>query len=68
MRGEIQRLQRALGVTTLYVTHDQTEAMTMGDLIAVMDDGVVRQTRVAGRDLTNAPWTCSWLRSWACRR
>ena len=43
MRGEIQRLQRALGVTTLYVTHDQTEAMTMGDLIAVMDDGVVRQ-------------------------
>jgi multiple sugar transport system ATP-binding protein len=43
MRGEISRLQRGLGVTTLYVTHDQTEAMTMGDLVAVMHEGVVRQ-------------------------
>jgi multiple sugar transport system ATP-binding protein len=43
MRGEITRLQRTLGITTLYVTHDQNEAMTIGDLLAVMDDGVVRQ-------------------------
>jgi multiple sugar transport system ATP-binding protein len=43
MRGELSRLQRTLGVTTLYVTHDQTEAMTIGDRVAVMDDGVVRQ-------------------------
>jgi multiple sugar transport system ATP-binding protein len=43
MRGEISRLQRELGVTTLYVTHDQTEALTMGDLIAVIEEGVVRQ-------------------------
>jgi multiple sugar transport system ATP-binding protein len=39
MRAEIQRLQHSLGTTTLYVTHDQTEAMTMGDRVAVMRDG-----------------------------
>jgi multiple sugar transport system ATP-binding protein len=43
MRAEIQRLQRALGVTTIYVTHDQTEAMTMGDRIAVMRGGSLQQ-------------------------
>lgn len=43
MRIEITRLQRALGVTTIYVTHDQTEAMTMADRIAVLKDGVLQQ-------------------------
>jgi multiple sugar transport system ATP-binding protein len=43
MRTEIQQLQKQLGTTTLYVTHDQTEAMTMGDRIAVMDGGVLQQ-------------------------
>src|SRR5579862_1022511 len=43
MRAEIQSLQRSLGVTTIYVTHDQTEAMTMGDRIAVMRDGTLQQ-------------------------
>ncbi len=43
MRIEITRLQRALGVTTIYVTHDQTEAMTMADRIAVMKDGFLQQ-------------------------
>jgi multiple sugar transport system ATP-binding protein len=43
MRGEIHRLQRRLGVTTLYVTHDQVEAMTMGDRVAVMRDGQLQQ-------------------------
>ena len=43
MRTEISRLQRRLGVTTLYVTHDQTEAMTMGDRVAVLRAGTVRQ-------------------------
>jgi multiple sugar transport system ATP-binding protein len=43
MRGEIKRLQRELGVTTLYVTHDQIEAMTMADLIAVMNRGRLQQ-------------------------
>ena len=43
MRGEIARLQRELGVTTIFVTHDQTEAMTMGDRVAVLKDGVLQQ-------------------------
>jgi multiple sugar transport system ATP-binding protein len=43
MRAEIQRIQRDLGVTTIYVTHDQTEAMTMGDRVAVMRHGVLQQ-------------------------
>jgi multiple sugar transport system ATP-binding protein len=43
MRREIVALQRELGVTTVYVTHDQTEAMTMGSRIAVMKDGVLQQ-------------------------
>ncbi|MEW9304160.1 ABC transporter ATP-binding protein [Labrys neptuniae] len=43
MRAEIARLQRASGVTTVYVTHDQVEAMTMGDRVAVMNGGVLQQ-------------------------
>ena len=43
MRGEIARLQRELGVTTVFVTHDQVEAMTMGDRVAVLKDGVLQQ-------------------------
>ncbi len=43
MRAELIRLHRRLGVTTIYVTHDQVEAMTMGQRIAVMKDGVLQQ-------------------------
>ena len=43
MRAEIHRLQRELGVTTIYVTHDQVEAMTMGDRVAVMRKGELQQ-------------------------
>jgi multiple sugar transport system ATP-binding protein len=43
MRAEILRIQRRLGTTTVYVTHDQTEAMTLGDRLAVMRDGVLQQ-------------------------
>jgi len=43
MRAEIARLQRDLSVTTVYVTHDQTEAMTMGDRVAVMRGGLLQQ-------------------------
>jgi multiple sugar transport system ATP-binding protein len=43
MRGEIARLQRRLGTTTVYVTHDQTEAMTLGDRVVVMRGGVAQQ-------------------------
>jgi multiple sugar transport system ATP-binding protein len=53
-RAEIAALQRRLGVTTLYVTHDQVEAMTMGDRVAVMKDGVLQQCD-APRVLYDAP-------------
>jgi multiple sugar transport system ATP-binding protein len=43
MRAEIARIQRDLEVTTIYVTHDQTEALTLGDRVAVMRDGVLQQ-------------------------
>jgi multiple sugar transport system ATP-binding protein len=49
MRAEISRIQRDLGVTTIYVTHDQTEAMTMGDRVAVMRKGVMQQVDVPQR-------------------
>lgn len=43
MRGEVSRIQRRLGVATVYVTHDQVEAMTMGDRVAVLHDGLLQQ-------------------------
>jgi multiple sugar transport system ATP-binding protein len=43
MRAEIARIQRDLQATTIYVTHDQTEAMTLGDRVAVMRDGLLQQ-------------------------
>ncbi|MDQ0415941.1 multiple sugar transport system ATP-binding protein [Croceifilum oryzae] len=43
MRTEIRKLHQRLGTTTIYVTHDQTEAMTMGDRIVVMKEGVIQQ-------------------------
>ena len=42
-RGQIVELQKKLNITTIYVTHDQTEAMTMGDRIAIMDRGQIQQ-------------------------
>ncbi|MEP3279810.1 MAG: sn-glycerol-3-phosphate ABC transporter ATP-binding protein UgpC [Stappiaceae bacterium] len=54
MRAELKALHRRLGATTIYVTHDQIEAMTMADIVVVMRDGVVEQV---GRplDLYDAP-------------
>ena len=43
MRAELARLHERLGVTTVYVTHDQVEAMTLGDRVAVLRDGTVQQ-------------------------
>jgi multiple sugar transport system ATP-binding protein len=43
MRGELARLHDRLGVTTIYVTHDQIEAMTLGQRVAVLRDGVLQQ-------------------------
>jgi len=53
-RIEITRLQKALGITTLYVTHDQVEAMTMADRIVIMEGGRIRQIG-APMDLYNNP-------------
>jgi multiple sugar transport system ATP-binding protein len=53
-RTQIASLQRRLGVTTVYVTHDQTEALTMGDRIAVLKDGVLQQVGTP-RDLYETP-------------
>jgi multiple sugar transport system ATP-binding protein len=54
MRAEITALQRRIGVTTIYVTHDQTEAMTMADRIVIMRKGVVQQIG-SPDDLFNRP-------------
>jgi multiple sugar transport system ATP-binding protein len=54
MRTEILRLQRRLGVTTVYVTHDQTEAMTLGDRVAVLKKGVLQQV-ASPRELYEQP-------------
>ncbi|MGA2042621.1 MAG: sn-glycerol-3-phosphate ABC transporter ATP-binding protein UgpC [Roseiarcus sp.] len=54
MRAEIARIQKMTGVTTIYVTHDQVEAMTMGDRVAVMNRGVLQQIG-APRDLYHNP-------------
>ena len=53
-RTQIAKLQRDLGVTTVYVTHDQTEAMTMGDRIAVLKDGLLMQVGTP-QDLYDTP-------------
>jgi len=62
MRTEISRIQRLLGVATIYVTHDQTEAMTMGDRVAVMRGGVLQQVATP-EDLYDHPRTPSWRAS-----
>jgi ABC-type sugar transport system ATPase subunit len=54
MRGEIKKLQKDLGITSIYVTHDQIEAMTMADRIAVMKDGVL-QAYTTPEDLHDKP-------------
>jgi multiple sugar transport system ATP-binding protein len=54
MRTEVARIQSRLGTTTVYVTHDQTEAMTLGDRVAVMRSGVLQQVGPPG-ELYNNP-------------
>ena len=54
MRTEISRLQRRLGITTVYVTHDQTEAMTLGDRVCVLRKGVIQQV-ASPRELYEQP-------------
>src|ERR687897_185885 len=54
MRTEISRMQKRLGITTIYVTHDQTEAMTLGDRVAVLKRGVLQQVATP-RELYEQP-------------
>jgi multiple sugar transport system ATP-binding protein len=54
MRTEIARMQRRLGTTTIYVTHDQTEAMTLGDRVAVLKKGLLQQV-ASPRELYEQP-------------
>ena len=54
MRSEIAQLQRSLGITSVYVTHDQTEAMTLGDRVAVLKKGILQQV-ASPRELYEQP-------------
>ena len=58
-RTQIASLQRRLGVTTIYVTHDQVEAMTMGDRVAVLKDGLLQQCDTPIGSVLAAGATCS---------
>jgi multiple sugar transport system ATP-binding protein len=63
MRGEIKRLQRELGITTIYVTHDQLEALSMADRIAILHEGVLQQFGTPS-DVYNDPanaWVASFV-------
>jgi len=66
-RSEIKRLQAQIGTTTIYVTHDQVEAMTMGDRVVVMRDGVLAQVGSPTTYTSSRP-TCSSPASSAARR
>ena len=57
MRAEIAQLQRSLGTTTIYVTHDQTEAMTLGTRVAVLQGGVLQQVATP-QELYSKPASC----------
>lgn len=63
LRGELQRLQRELGVTTVYVTHDQEEALALSDRIAVLSDGRVEQvgTPVDIYERSASPFVCDFI-------
>jgi multiple sugar transport system ATP-binding protein len=63
MRGELKRLQRELATTTIYVTHDQLEALSMADRIAVMNEGVLQQIG-SPQEIYNHPaneWVASFV-------
>ncbi len=67
MRAEIKELHQRLKTTTVYVTHDQIEAMTMADRIVVLNDGLVEQVGPP-LELYDGPTTCSWRASSARQR
>lgn len=67
MRAEIIKLRERIDTTFIYVTHDQTEAMTLGDRIVIMKDGFIQQIGTPRRCSTTRP-TCLWRASSACPR
>ena len=67
MRVELKHLHDRFGMTTVYVTHDQVEAMTMGDRIAIMNHGRLQQATRPRRSTSALP-TCSSRASSAPRR
>ena len=67
MRTEISRLQKRLGITTVYVTHDQTEAMTLGDRVAVLKRGMLQQLATP-RELYEQPGATSSSPASSARR
>ena len=66
-RAEIARCTSASGTTTVYVTHDQVEAMTMGERIAVMSEALLQQVG-SPQELYDHPTTASWPASSAAPR
>ena len=68
MRAELARLRDTLKTTTIYVTHDQVEAMTLGDRVAVMNEGVLQQLDTPQTLYSHARPTCSWRPSSDRRR
>ena len=54
MRTEVSRIQQRVGTTTVYVTHDQVEAMTLGDRVAVMRGGIIQQVDTPEEPLREA--------------
>ena len=68
MRHELRELQQRLGLTVVYVTHDQTEAMSMADQVVLLNKGRIEQMRAAARSCTRAPPPSSRRASSARRR
>ena len=59
MRSVIRHTQKEVGITTVYVTHDQEEAMAISDTIAVMKEGVIQQVGTA-KEIYQRPKICLW--------
>jgi multiple sugar transport system ATP-binding protein len=68
MRSEIKRFHHNLGATIIYVTHDQLEAVTMADKMAVMNGGCAASSTTPPPASSPSPRRCSWRASWAAPR
>jgi ABC-type sugar transport system ATPase subunit len=61
LRSELKMLHKTLGATTVYVTHDQIEALALSDKIVVMKDGVIQQVGILTKYITTHPYLCCRL-------